>query len=133
MFWFYHEYLDEARRFRIFRVEADTEKDARKMHKQACDFQWVTNHVEPSVSALMGRGDAGVRTLAPAHRPGDRYHTEYSWVPMPDYIRVQMRNVRVADEAALLRVWPSVGGEPVPAAQDTVRAAAKQDSFVTPF
>jgi hypothetical protein len=133
MFWFYHEYLDEIGRFCISRVEARTEQDARKMHSQACHFDWVTNHREPSVSALMGRGEAGVRTLAPAHRPNDRYHTEYSWVPMPDYIRDLMRNVRAGRETTLPRVWSSFGGEPMPDAQDTVRAAAEPDGFVTPF
>jgi hypothetical protein len=133
MFWFYHEYLDEARRFRIFRVEADTEKDARKMHRQACEFRWVTDHREPSVSALMGRGDAAVRTLAPTHRPGDRYHTEYTWVPMPDYIRDLMNSLGVGREAAVSGVRPSVGREPLPAAPDTFRAATEQDSFDTPF
>jgi len=36
MYWFYHEYLDEARRFRIHRVDTDTEREARKLHRRLC-------------------------------------------------------------------------------------------------
>jgi hypothetical protein len=93
MFWFYHEYLDEAARFRIHRITADTETDARRMHRQACEFRWVTGHVTPTVSSLFTRGDYGPRTLAPSHRPGQPYHTEIHPTLMPDTIRQQLTNL----------------------------------------
>lgn len=86
-YWFYHEYRDEASRHRIHRIEAATEHEARKLHRQACDFQWVTQHADPSVSSLFTRGEYGPRTLAPGHRPGQPYHTEVVPIPMPTYIR----------------------------------------------
>lgn len=87
MFWFFHEYLDESRRMRIHRIEATTEQEARKLHRQACEFRWVTQHVEPSVSSLFTRGDYGPRTLAPSHRPGQPYTTQSNPVTMPDDVR----------------------------------------------
>ena len=101
MYWFYHEFLDESRRFRIHRVESDSEQEARKMHRHACAFQWVTHHIEPSVSPLMEKADAGPRTIAPGHRPGTPYHTDFRWSPMPDYIRQLIRKVEVKSEEAL--------------------------------
>jgi len=86
-FWFYQEYLDEARRFRVNRIEADTEQEARRQHRQACEFLWVGPHVEPSVSSLFTTGEYGQRSLVPGCRPGERYRTEYVPVAMPDYIR----------------------------------------------
>ena len=86
-YWFYHEYLDEERRMRIHRVEMATESEARKLHRHACAFQWVTHHVEPSVSALFARTFEGQRTLAPGHRPGDAYHTQIAAIEPPAYIR----------------------------------------------
>jgi hypothetical protein len=86
-YWFHHEYLDEARRFRIHRIEADNETQARKMHRQACQFSWVTEHAEPSVSSLFMRTEGGHRAIAPSHRPGDHYHTDIAPIPMPEYIR----------------------------------------------
>jgi hypothetical protein len=102
MYWFFHEYLDEERRFRIFRVEADTENEARKLHRHACEFRWVTAHIEPSVSSLMTKGDVGVRTLAPGHRPGQPYSAEYRTVPCPKDVRdkivgLKMGNVTVME------------------------------------
>jgi hypothetical protein len=96
-YWFFHEYLDEARRFRINRIETDNETQARKMHRQACDFRWVTQHVEPSVSSLFVKTEAGQRALAPGHRPGDPYHTQIAETPMPDYIRQLLRNYKARD------------------------------------
>jgi hypothetical protein len=90
MFWFYHEYLDESRRIRIHRITADTEREARNLHRQACAFAWVTAHIDPSVSALYTRGDYGPRPLAPSHRPGTPYHTDTTPTPMPDHIRQQL-------------------------------------------
>ena len=87
LFWFYHEFLDEARRFRVHRHETDNEAQARKMHRNACEFRWVTEHVEPSVSSLFMRTEGGQRAIAPSHRPGDRYHTDIAPTPMPEYIR----------------------------------------------
>jgi hypothetical protein len=89
-YWFYHEYLDEARRFRINRVETSTEQQARNMHRQACDFRWVTHHIEPSVSALFHKTPEGPRTLAPGHRPGDAPHTRVAPTAPPAYIRQQL-------------------------------------------
>ena len=93
-YWFYHEYLDETRRFRINRIEIDNERDARRQHKQACDFQWVTRHAEPSVSSLFVKTDEGQRALIPGHRPGDPYHTQIAPSPMPAYIRQLLAGVK---------------------------------------
>jgi hypothetical protein len=101
MFWFYHEYLDEQRRFRISRMEAQTEREARTMHRQACEFRWVTKHVDPSVSSLMTRGESGVRTLAPGHRPGQPYSTEYRPVPCPPEVKAAITNYRNLHAATL--------------------------------
>ena len=93
-YWFFHEYLDEARRFRIHRIEADTEQQARKMHRQACDFAWVTQHIEPSVSSLFAKTDTGPRTLVPGHRPGDPYRTVVDATEPPAYIRQQLAGLK---------------------------------------
>jgi hypothetical protein len=103
LYWFYHEYLDEARRFRINRIEAADEPSARRMHKQACEFRWVTKHVEPSVSSLFVKTEAGQRALAPGHRPGDHYHTQIAETPMPDYIRALLHNYKARDIETDLR------------------------------
>jgi len=95
-YWFYHEYLDEARRFRIHRVEADTEHDARRLHKQACEFRWVTHHVEPSVSSLYTKDQGTQRALVPGHRPDDAYHTQVAPTQMPPYLRQQLGNLKGA-------------------------------------
>ena len=100
MFWFYHEYLDEEARFRIHRVDAETEQEARKLHRQACEFRWVTHHVEPTVSSLFVKTEAGQRSLVPGHRPGDRYHTSIAETPMPDYIRAALTNYKAATDDA---------------------------------
>ena len=101
MFWFYHEYLDEERRFRVHRIEADTEVEARKMHRLACEFRWVTQHVEPSVSSLFTKTPMGQRAIVRSHRPGDTYSTEWRPGPPPDDVRARMRALRFGDEAAL--------------------------------
>ena len=100
-YWFFHEYLDEARRFRVHRIEAATEADARKMHRQACEFRWVTQHVEPSVSSLFTRGEAGQRTLVRSHRPGDTYSTEWRYVSPPEGLLESIRDLGGSGEAAL--------------------------------
>ena len=97
MFWFYHEYLDEARRFRIHRIDANTEQEARKLHRQACEFRWVTAHIEPSVSALYARTETGQRSIITGHRPGQTYSTEYRPIPMPDDIRTTLAQYRTAE------------------------------------
>jgi hypothetical protein len=132
-YWFYHEYLDEERRFRIHRVNCETEVEARRLHRQACAFAWVTHHVEPSVSSLFTKADAGQRTLVQGHRPGDRYHTDFRPVPMPDYLRELLKTVRSGNETALSGVRPPVDRKPMPDARPASRAAAKQDGFDTPF
>jgi hypothetical protein len=100
MYWFYHEYLDEARRFRIHRVDTDTEREARKLHRQACEFRWVTHHIEPTVSSLFVKTEAGQRSLVPGHRPGDRYHTQIAETPMPDYIRQALTDYKATHDDA---------------------------------
>jgi len=94
-YWFFHEYLDEARRFRVTRIEADTEQEARRLHRQACDFHWVGPHTEPSVSSLFMAGEHGQRPLVPGCRPGERYRTSYVPAPMPDYLREQLPAFKV--------------------------------------
>jgi hypothetical protein len=86
-YWFYQEYLDEARRFRVNRIEAATEQEARRSHRQSCEFHWVGPHVEPSVSSLFTQGEYGQRSLVPGCRPGDQYRTTYVPVTMPDHVR----------------------------------------------
>jgi hypothetical protein len=94
MYWFYHEYLDEARRFRIHRVNVDSEQDARRLHRQACEFAWVTHHVEPSVSSLFTKVDGTQRALVPGQRPGDRYHTQVAPCPPPPYLRERINALK---------------------------------------
>jgi hypothetical protein len=93
-YWFYHEYLDELRRFRIHRIDNNNETEARKQHRQACNFHWVTQHIEPSVSALLSTNGPTQRTLIPSHRPGDTYSTEYRPVPCPPSILQQIRQLK---------------------------------------
>jgi hypothetical protein len=102
-YWFYHEYLDEARRFRINRIDCDDETQARKQHRLACNFQWVTQHAEPSVSSLFVKTEAGQRALIPGHRPGDPYLTHSTPTPMPDYIRSMLTNYKGQDHQTHLR------------------------------
>ncbi|HEY7823590.1 MAG TPA: hypothetical protein VIG24_12170 [Acidimicrobiia bacterium] len=133
MYWFYHEYLDEARRMRIHRIECETEQEGRKLHRQACEFRWVTQHVEPSVSSLFTRGEYGPRTLAPGHRRGEQYHTEVRPIEMPDYIRQVLRGFRMGDEAALSGVRASDDRNPVLDAPSPARTSAAADRADTPF
>jgi len=95
MYWFYHQYLDEGRRFRVFRIEIESESDARKRHRQACAFHWITDHVEPSVSPLFTRGDYGVRTLVPGHRQRDAYTTEYLVIECPPDVAARVASQRI--------------------------------------
>jgi hypothetical protein len=129
-YWFFHEYLDEARRMRVHKFTADTETEARRMHKRACEFLWVTQHVEPSVSALYTRGDRD-HPISPARRPGQT--ADSGPIPMPDYIRRQLRTLRMGDEAALHDVRKTVSRDEVLAASDCARTSTEQDSFDTPF
>ena len=132
-YWFYHEYLDEERRFRIHRVDCETESEARRLHRQACEFRWVTHHVEPSVSSLFVKTDGGQRTIVQGHRPGQPYHTDFRPTPMPDYLRQLLRTVRSPNETALSGLRPSDDRNAVSPAPSTSRAAAQQDGFDTPF
>jgi hypothetical protein len=129
-YWFFHEYLDEARRMRVHKFTAETEQEARRMHKRACEFLWVTQHVEPSVSALYTRGDRDY-PIAPARRPGQT--ADSGPVPMPDYIRKQLGMLRMGDEAALSGLRASGEREPMPVAHGPARTSAEQDRFDTPF
>ena len=98
MYWFYHEYLDEERRMRINRIDCETEQEARKLHRLACEFRWVTQHVEPSVSSLFCRGDYGPRTLVPGHRPGEQYQTQARPIEMPEYLKTKLANFTIGGE-----------------------------------
>ncbi len=82
-YWFYHEYLDEARRFRVHKHTADTENEARKMHRQAAQFAWVTAHIEPTISPLFTLGDGRDRAIIPGQRQGLPYVTHPQPVPCP--------------------------------------------------
>jgi len=101
MYWFYHEYLDEARRFRVNRIDAETETEARKMHRHASEFHWVTQHVEPSVSPLFSRNGPTHRILVPGQRPGQTYSATFNAVPCPPEILARVRNLRMGDVEAL--------------------------------
>jgi hypothetical protein len=93
-YYFFHEYLDEARRFRANKHTAETETEARRMHRQASEFRWVTQHTEPTVSPLYGRNEHGYRPIAPGQRPGHPYTTETHPTPMPDDVRTLLNNYR---------------------------------------
>jgi hypothetical protein len=86
-FYFFHEYLDEARRFRANKHIAETEPEARKLHRQAAEFRWVTQHNEPTISPLFGKGEHGYRAIAPGQRQGHPYTTQTIPTPMPDDVR----------------------------------------------
>ena len=86
-FYFFHEYVDEARRFRANKHTAETETEARRMHRQAAEFRWVTQHVEPTISPLFGKGEHGYRAIVPGQRPGIPYTTEVIASNMPDDVR----------------------------------------------
>ena len=133
MFWFYHEYLDEERRFRVHRVDCETEQEGRKLHRQACEFRWVTHHIEPTVSSLFVKTEGGQRALVQGHRPGQPYHTDFRPIPMPDYLREQLTGFRMGDEAALSGVRAADDRNPVLPPPSPARTAAKQDGFDTPF
>ena len=133
MYWFYHEYLDEERRFRINRIECDTEKDARKYHRQACEFRWVTQHIDPSVSSLFAKTETGQRALVQGHRPGQPYHTDFRPVPCPNDVALMFKSVRMGNETALSGVRASDDRNPVLPPPSPSRTGTKQDSFDTPF
>lgn len=100
-YWFMHEYCDEQGRSRVHKVTAETEQEARRLHRQACEFLWVTQHVRPSVSPLFTTGQYGQRSLIPSHYQGQPYRTETVPVPCPDDVKASLRNLRMGDEAAL--------------------------------
>jgi len=133
MYWFYHEYLDEARRFRIHRVDADTEQDARRLHRLACNFDWVTHHAEPTVSSLFVKNEGGQRALIQGHRPGQPYHTDFRPVPMPDDVRNMLTNFRRTNETALSGVRAADDRNPVLPPPAPARTTTPKDSFDTPF
>jgi len=133
MFWFYHEYLDEERRMRIHRVEAESEKEGRRLHRQACEFRWVNQHLKPSVSSLMTIGEYGPRSVVAGHRPGQDYSTVPHPVTMPDYVRDMLTGLRMGDEAAVSRVRPSDRGDEVPDPSGSERADEEPAGFDTPF
>lgn len=99
-YWFFHEYLDEARRHRVYKVTAESEPDARRLHRQACEFRWVTQHVDPSVSSLFRAGDGRSVAIQPGRRPGEKYGGEEKPVGMPDYIRKRLSNLNFGGEVA---------------------------------
>ena len=132
-YWFFHEYLDEERRMRVHKFTAETETEARRMHRQACEFRWVTQHVEPSVSALFRLGDNRTIPIAPSCKVGEQYLRQDNPVPMPDYIREQLRGFGMGDEAALSGVRATDDWNPVLPPPTPARTSAKQDGFDTPF
>ncbi len=132
-YWFFHEYLDEQNRFRVFKNTAETEKEARKMHRQACEYRWVTQHLKPSVSPLFTRGDGKDRTIVPGHREGDVYTTESNPVPMPDYIRQQLKTFRIGDEAALHDVRTTVERPAMHDPHPTPQSREEPSAVDTPF
>lgn len=132
-FFFYHEYLDEEGRFRVSKHTAETEQEARRNHKRAAEFGWVTQHDKPSLSPLMGRGEFGYRAIAPAQIHGRPYRTEIVPSECPPEVSSAVRNLRMGDETALSGVraaddWNAVLPPPTPA-----RTAAAADTVDTPF
>lgn len=111
-YWFFHEYLDEARRMRIHRVQSETEQEARRLHRQACEFRWVTEHLEPSVSSLFTIGEYGPRTLVPSHRQGQPYSTQSNPVPMPDDVRALLNRYLARHEPANRTANPMAQTQP---------------------
>ena len=91
-YYFFHEYVDEARRFRAHKHTADTEPEARKLHRQAAAFNWVTQHTQPTISPLFGKGEHGYRAIIPGQRPGIPYTTETVATEMPDDVRALLGN-----------------------------------------
>lgn len=71
-FWFFQEWLDEDRRFWAEVRGYQFAHDARREHRLAAAFRWVTKGmVEPSISALYARDAAGVVEIQEPCRPGD--------------------------------------------------------------
>jgi len=132
-FWFYHEYLDEERRMRVDKHTAETESDARRLHRQACEFRWVTQHVEPSVSALFKLTDKRDLAISPGRRPGQPYGGTENPIAMPDYIRAQVKGFGLGDETALSGVRATDDWNPVLPPPTPARTPAAKDSFDTPF
>lgn len=132
-YWFHHEYLDEERRLRVHKHTAETESEARRMHRNACEFRWVTAHIEPSVSPLFRRGDSRDVAIMGGRKPGQVYGGEEKPIPMPDYIRHQLRGFRMGDEAALSGVRAADDRNPVLPPPSPARTAAAADRADTPF
>jgi len=132
-FWFYHEYLDEERRMRVHKHTSETEQEARRMHRQACEFHWVTSHVDPSVSALFRLSEKRDLAIAPGRRPGQPYGGTETPIVMPDYIREKLKGFRLGDETALSGVRASDDRNPVLPAPTPARTPAAKDGFDTPF
>ena len=132
-YWFFHEYLDEARRLRTFKHTAETEQEARRLHRQACEFRWVTQHLEPSVSPLFRRGEGKDVPITAGFRQGDRYTTESKPIPMPDYIREKLRGFRMGNEAALSGVRASDDRNPVLPPPSPPRTSTPKNRADTPF
>jgi hypothetical protein len=94
-FYFFHEYLDEAGRMRVFKNTAETETEARKNNRRAADFAWVTQHQKPTVSPLFARDTDRDKPIAPAQRPGTPYHTHSQPTTMPEDVRQLLANYKV--------------------------------------
>lgn len=93
-FWFYHEYLDEHRRMRVNLVGAETEADARRLHRSASDFHWAKQHVEPTVSSLFAKGEYGQVTIALQQRPGVPYAQHSTPAPCPPEVKAALQQLR---------------------------------------
>lgn len=132
-YWFFHEYLDEARRHRVYKVTAEGESEARKLHRQACEFRWVTEHVEPSVSSLFRAGDGRSVAIQPGRRPGEKYGGTEKPIGMPDYIRQMLAGFGMGDETALSGVRAADERNPVSDPPSPQRTRQEQGGFDTPF
>lgn len=96
-YWFYHEYLDEQRRMRIHRITAETETEARRLHRAASAFDWVTAHVTPTVSSLFHQGTYGPRAIATQQRPGQPYRTDSPAVECPPELSASIDQYKASD------------------------------------
>jgi len=71
-FWFFHEWLDEQGRFWAEIKGFQFPSDARREHRLASGFRWVTGKMHTaSISALYARDAIGMVEIQMACRPGD--------------------------------------------------------------
>ncbi len=71
-FWFFHEWLDEQRRFWAAPHFFESVSEARTAHVAASGFHWVKGKMtEPSISGLFARDAVGDVTIQQPCRPGE--------------------------------------------------------------